>query len=302
MKLSHLRNVVAAAECGSLRAAARQLGIAQPAITRSIREIENELGAPLFERHQQGMRLTAMGEAFLRRAKAVQAELRRAQEEIGQMKGEMRGQVCFAMSAVTTFALMPGAVRAFRARYPEPILKLTEGFFQNVETSILDGQLDFYVGPFVAPGGVMRFQWEALYDNQRVVIARRGHALAGATSLGDLREAEWVKQTLTERGSDADFERPFESRSLPLPRVVMHTTSATATLLAVANSDLLTIVPARMLSPPIAADLFDVLQLDTPLTAPPICIVRRADLPLTPLAEHLCDMIRRAAVKYRTPH
>ena len=108
-----------------------------------------------------------------------------------------------------------------------------------------------------------------------------------------------MKQTLTERGSEADFERPFEKAGLPPPKVVMHTTSATGTLLAVANSDLLTIVPVRMLSPPISAELFDVLPLEEPLTAAPICLVRRADLPLTPLAEHLCDMIRRAAVKYR---
>lgn len=64
IKLTHLRDVVAAAELGSLRAASRHLGIAQPAISRSIREIENELGATLFQRHQQGIRLTAVGEAF----------------------------------------------------------------------------------------------------------------------------------------------------------------------------------------------------------------------------------------------
>lgn len=66
MKLTHLRDIIAVSEHGSLRAAGRHLGIAQPAITRSIREIEHELGVPLFERHAKGVRLTSMGEVFVR--------------------------------------------------------------------------------------------------------------------------------------------------------------------------------------------------------------------------------------------
>ena len=74
MKLTHLRDVVAVAERGSLRAAARHLGIAQPAITRSIREIERELGVVLFERRARGVVLTPMGEVFMRRALVMQNE------------------------------------------------------------------------------------------------------------------------------------------------------------------------------------------------------------------------------------
>jgi LysR family transcriptional regulator of abg operon len=91
MKLSQLRDVVAVSETGSLRAAGRHLGIAQPAITRSIREIEHELGVTLFERHAKGVRLTDIGRAFVRRAESVQSELRRAEEEIAQLKGRLTG-------------------------------------------------------------------------------------------------------------------------------------------------------------------------------------------------------------------
>ena len=70
MKLNQLRDIVAVAERGSLRAAARHLAVAQPALTRSVRDLERELGAPLFERRARGMSLTAMGVAFVRRANA----------------------------------------------------------------------------------------------------------------------------------------------------------------------------------------------------------------------------------------
>ena len=77
MKLHHLRNVVAVVERGSLRAGARHLGLAQPAVSRSIKELEQELGLVLFERNKFGMTLTRAGEVFVRRAKGIQAELAR---------------------------------------------------------------------------------------------------------------------------------------------------------------------------------------------------------------------------------
>ncbi|WP_293881801.1 LysR family transcriptional regulator, partial [Sphingomonas sp.] len=65
--MTHLRDLVAIAEKGGLRRAARHLGLAQPAITRSIRELEHELGATFFERTTTGMNLTPVGAAFCRR-------------------------------------------------------------------------------------------------------------------------------------------------------------------------------------------------------------------------------------------
>src|SRR5271169_5360032 len=102
MKLNQLRDLAAVAERGSLRAAARELGIAQPALTRSIRELEHELGIILFERRARfrGVVLTSMGEVFLHRALAAVNELRRGQEELEQMKGAATGNVAIGMSTV----------------------------------------------------------------------------------------------------------------------------------------------------------------------------------------------------------
>ncbi len=298
MKLNQIRDIIATADTGSLRAAARQLGVTQPAITRSIRELERELGVPLFERHQFGMQPTAMGQIMLKRARGVQEELRRAIEEIGQLQGDMAGEVRVAMSAISTFALMPQAVRNFRRTHPRAILKFVESFYQPIEGQLLSGELDFFVGPYSDTGRGSRVTSEMLFKNQRVVIARRGHPMAQATSIRDLSEAEWVKQALHDRESEGDFERPFVQLGLPMPRVVMHTTSSTATLLAVANSDLLTSVPKQMLNAPVARDLFDVLPIINELEAAPICLVRRVDLSLTPLAEYMFDMFRRAGLQH----
>jgi LysR family transcriptional regulator of abg operon len=71
LKLHHFRDAVAIAEHGSMRAAARHLGIAQPTLTHGLSDLERELGAPLFERRSRGMMLTPLGEAFVRRATAI---------------------------------------------------------------------------------------------------------------------------------------------------------------------------------------------------------------------------------------
>ncbi len=299
MKLTHLRDIVAAAELGSLRAAARHLGIAQPSITRSIREVEKELGVPIFERHQQGVRLTAMGDAFLKRAIAVQSELRRAREEIDQMNGEMSGEVSVAMSGVASLALMPRAFRSFHAKYPKANLNVAESFFHAVEAQILSGQIDFCVVPFRDVGTDTRYLVEKLFDHRWVVIARKNHPLAKCKTLNELTDAEWVRPTLSARTNEAAIAQPFLSHGLIKPNIVLNTASATTTLVVVANSDLLTILPRTMLGSPIDSALFDVLDLEETMQGTQICLVRRKDMPLTPLAEYFADMIKRTAINFQ---
>src|SRR5271170_5587069 len=98
MKLTQFRDLLAVVQTGSLRAASRQLGIAQPVITRSIRELEHELGTPLLERHSKGVALTPAGERFVRRIEAIRAEVRRAREEVEQWGGDFVGEVAIGLT------------------------------------------------------------------------------------------------------------------------------------------------------------------------------------------------------------
>ena len=297
MKLSQLRDVVAVAETGSLRAAGRHLGIAQPAITRSIREIEHELGATLFERHAKGVRLTEIGGAFVARAHAVQAEIARAKDEVDQLKGRLSGQVSLAVSTASSMALLPKAIREFRKRYPEAMLKISESFFAPVERELLDGRTDLYVGPFETSGTANSFIVETLFENQRRIVARRDHPLIRAKSFAELADAKWLRPATADRSTEGDFEDSLAEFGLHNPQIVVQSRSALITMLTVANSNLLTVLPQQWLDLPVTASLVEALNLP-PFRAAPICIIRRPDMPLTPMAEYLCDMIRRAGVQY----
>lgn len=297
MKLTHLRDVLAVAEHGSIRAAGRRLGATQPGLTRSIREIEHELGVSLFERHAKGVRLTEMGRALVRRAEAVQSEVRRAREEIEQLKGGVTGEVSIALSTASIMSVMPRAMKEFRKRYPDAVLKVTETFFQPIEKELVSGRVDFYVGPLDSAKGAPELMVEHLFDNNRVVVARRGHPLLGARTLAELADARWIRPTLSPMIVEGDFEDMFVRAGLPRPNIVVNSRSALITMLAIADSDLLTVVPRQWLDLPLLAGVIEPLAL-TPLAAAPIAIVRRQDMPLTPIAEYLCDMMRRVGLQY----
>lgn len=298
VKLSHIRDVLAVAEAGSLRAASRRLGITQPSITRSIRDTENELGLSLFTRRANGVSLTDMGQIFVRRATAIQSELRRVYEELEQAKGNFVGQVSVAMGTASSIALMPSILPNFQKAYPHALLKISESMFKPVEQEILSGEIDFYVGPLDVDLSTTSLVVEKLFDNDRFVVGRTGHPMAGARSLADLRGAQWVRPAFMTQYGEADFERMFEDAGLPQPEIVMHSKSALMTLLGVAHSNLLTVLPTQWLDYSATSAGVQAFALDETFHAAPVCIVRRGDLPLTPLAERLCDLTRKAGHNY----
>lgn len=298
MKLSQLRDVLAVAEAGSLRAASRQLGVAQPVMTRNIRDIENELGVALFQRHARGVWLTDMGEALVRRAATINEEVRRAREEIEQMKGHTLGHVSVAASTAASIAILPKALGNFRKEYPDTLVKVSEGLFEPFENDLLQGRIDIYVGVFDQEAFSNQFVVETLFDNHRAILSRRGHPLSGATKLADLAGARWIRPTLATRTSEADFDQMFERAGLPPPGIVMHSRSILITLLELISSDLLTILPKQWLEVPFVIDHLQALQVEDSLIAAPVCMVRRRDVPLTPISERMCDLLRRAGVHY----
>jgi DNA-binding transcriptional LysR family regulator len=297
MKLSHLRDITTVAERGSLRAAARQLGVAQPAITRSIREIERELGVALFERRPKGIVLTPMGDLFLQRAKTVLSELQRAREEIDQARGVATGHVTVALSTAAQIALFPHAIAAFRPKYPEVTLSIRDGLFPRIEADLKDGEIDFYVGPLPEFAPAKEFVVEKLFDNTRVILARKGHPLANARSLAELTGARWISTSVT-LDSGAELGPLFERQGLPQPVFDMHATSGVTMIPAVANSDLLIMVPQQWLHFTLFTEHVIVLPIEERLPAAPICIVTRSRLPLTPAAQFFADLFRRAALHH----
>ena len=294
MKINSLRDFLVVAERGSLRAAARQLNVPQPSMTRSIRDLEKELDVVLFERRSQGVVLTPMGEVFLRRAKAVRSELRRAREELDQLRGKAHGHIRMCLSSVAHMALLPNTLGPFRQRFPEVTLEIIDAVLPRVDKELKDGTLDLYIGP-VHGEFSGELHSEKLFDNQRVILCRKGHPLAAATSLKQLVEAGWVTTTITQNSED-ELSPLFEEHGLAAPRLVIQANSTLTYLFTLASSDLLAMLPIQWTEVPAFKQTLQRIEVVERLKAPSICIVRRAGLPLTPAAEYFCDMVRRASL------
>ncbi|GAA5234261.1 LysR family transcriptional regulator [Verticiella sediminum] len=106
------------ARAGSIRKAAQTLYITPSALDRRLQELEQQIGAPLFERHARGMRVTAAGEIFLHHIRAHRADAERVRTEIEQLKGLQRGTVTLAASQALTFSVLPDALNAFQRDNP----------------------------------------------------------------------------------------------------------------------------------------------------------------------------------------
>lgn len=236
-----------------------------------------------------------MGERLLVRARLVTNEVRRAHEEIAQLQGATEGTLRVCLSTVPHIALFPYALKAFRARYPDVKLDVLDGVFPAAEAKLRSGDLDCYVGP--APESVPGAELvvETLFENTRVVVCRRGHPLAKARSLAELVDAEWISTSITFRPEE-EMDPLFAQYGLPPPKRALMAHSALTYITAVAYSDFLAMLPVQWAEFEVTRSAIDVIPIAEVLPAPPIRIVRRADLPLTPAAQYFSDMIVRASL------
>jgi DNA-binding transcriptional LysR family regulator len=294
MKLHHFRDLVAIAEHGSLRAAARHLGTAQPTLTRSLSELERELGAPLFERRSRGMVATPLGQAFVRRASAILNDVRRAHDEFEQLRGNAVGLVAIGLSIAAHLWLLPKALKPFRRRYPKVRLRIVEGFYPTLELGLQDGSMDFYIGP--DPGLTLSpdLHKEVLLAGRRAVLCRANHPLAKATSLKALVNAEWITTSITPKAEN-EIGDLFRRHRLPEPTLALQSQSALTLLTCLASSDLLAMAPSQWIDSPFANRILTTIQVKEELSAPPIIIVTRSAVPLAPAAGFLLDLMKRAA-------
>ncbi len=150
MDLRQLTTFLQVAELGSLSKAADRLRIAQPALSRQVRLLEEELGVALFTRHGRGMVPTAAGEALRLRAGAILRQVEEAREALMQEAGAVRGRVTFGLPPTVGAVLSAPLVERFQAAFPEVTLRIVQGFSGYLREWLQGGGLDIaviYAGP-----------------------------------------------------------------------------------------------------------------------------------------------------------
>lgn len=283
IKFNQLRDLLAVARHGGIRPAARELGLAQPSLTKSIQQLEAELGVPLFERSGRGLRLTSYGEAFVARTRCAVNEIHRAQDELRQLRDGQTGRLSFAMAGISMMNLLPGALRQFQRRHPGVLLRVVERAHDQAIPELRAGEIEFAVLPHPGEDLGDEFTLEPLLGDRYVVIGRRGHPLARCSTLQELLQAGWI--VTRQRGERAaQFEQLFQERGLPVPRIEVQCESFIGVLALLAATDLLAVVPARWLQTESVRNVCQALPVPDLGEARPTCVVRRTAYPLTPAA------------------
>lgn len=144
--LKILRYILAVNEQRNFTAAARGLGISQPALSRAIQKLERDLGVPLFDRGKTEVVPTPLGKAYLRRAADVLGQLQEAEQELRLMSGMKKGTLRVGFGPVYVAGLAGPAVGRFVADYPNIELRISTGGWTGLMQRMQSGELDLYVG------------------------------------------------------------------------------------------------------------------------------------------------------------
>lgn len=169
MDLRGIRYFVQIADCGSITRAAGSLGVAQPALSRHMQSMEEELGMQLLVRLPRGVRLTGPGRQFLDHCRRALRELERGKEELRAENESPRGQVIFGVSPTLGPLLVPGVVERVRRQCPQVALKIVEHFSTLLFDGLLTGRID--VALLTNPSSTRALRLTPLISEPVVVLA-----------------------------------------------------------------------------------------------------------------------------------
>jgi LysR family transcriptional regulator, regulator of abg operon len=300
MKLHQLAALVTASECGSLRQAAAKMRLSQPALSRSIRDLEIETGVKLLERTALGVKATVYGEALILRSKIVEAELRHAREDIAHLKAATHGDLRIGATPVAAFSLLPVVLARFKKSRPQLRVTISDGMGENLLTGLRQGDFDMIFGRIYDGLDPQEFAVDVLFNDSLVVVARRGHPLAQArrSSKIDWGDFEWILPGQDSPARTA-FQRTFEERAGTPPRCTIEANNFVTMLTLLSQTDLLAVAPRQIFHVTWLQQGFVSLDLGLKFPAQPTGVIRRARSPLSSAAQFAIKELRHAAQQAR---
>jgi LysR family transcriptional regulator of abg operon len=293
LKLATLNALVAAVEEGSLRGAARQVGASQPALTKMIRELEIELGAPLLQRTSRGVLPTPQGKVLYERAVRARRELNTAVDEISQMGGTMVGELHLGAVPLAVMLLIPETLRTFGRAFPDIRLRISEELYVAQLQKLRAQEVDVTVGGIPDDLSTGEFFVEPLMKTSMVATVRNGSPWLKARKLADLQSARWV---FTGANSESGYARLFfEHHGLEPPRVGAIVNSTLALLSLVATGDYVALMPRQIAVQPLASQFISVIDIEEKGYALEVGAILRSDAAVSPVLRHMITHLHRAA-------
>ena len=280
MELRHLRYFVAVGEDQHYGRAAERLGIAQPALSRQIQDLENELGFMLFDRLPRGVKLSAAGKLFLSDARRILQEVEDATLRAERVATGKAGTLRLGfVEALSWHGVVPDSFRRFRRRQPEAELELHPMLSNQQMEAVRSGKLDAgFIFSLEAPEGDLAHLLVAQY--KLMLAAPQGHALTRLKRLRlrDLSDVPFI--WLHRWANPVYYDRIMRAclhGGLPSPRIVQHAVDHATTLSLVScRLGVAFVSETARWQRPRGVTLLPVVDLDFPV---PFYLIWRKDNP-----------------------
>ena len=261
MDSRRLHYFLAVYEHGSLGRAAAALNLTQPALSKSISQLEAELKVKLFDRTPKGLAPTIYGETLSLHARIIRSEIRHAEQEIALMTGAAKGEVRIGVTPSIAISLMPRIAAALHEERPSIQLTVVEALMQHHTAALRRGELDLILGGW-SRGMDSDFATEVVRSDTVGVCARSGHPLVGRrVRLAALLDYPWVMPPHTEFWLD-HLDRSFISAGLHAPTSAMMSNSASFIVSMLRGGDYLSYLPFLLTED--QRDAGEIIVLDAP--------------------------------------
>ena len=287
--LRQLRAFAAVAEAESFTAAARELHLTQSALSVLVRELEREMGLQLLDRHTRRVQLSEAGREFLPAVHRLLGDLAGALAGVTELRDKKRGLLRVAAPQLMACTLMPQAIAAYRARFPDVEVRLTDTLPEHLLSGVLAGQVELAVGQDVAVDTAI--ERRTLFRDRHWLICPPGHPLARRRKLRWHELEPWTFIAPTR-----DFrqrvlpELDAAGRALMLRASTQEVSYMTTALGMVAAGLGLTVCPTYSASL-VRAHGLTMVKLDAPDFHRDVCVYSASRRALSPAAASFVDLL-----------
>jgi|1186.fasta_scaffold42431_2 DNA-binding transcriptional LysR family regulator len=299
VKLQSLQVFMTAAELGSMSRAAKRLNTVQPAVSRSIAELERTIGVRLFDRHRQGIQPTPYGRALLDCGAAAFDDLRRGLRNIEALASPDAGEVRIGCGPLLAASYVTAVVDHMSRRKPRVTFQVVTGYTEGLHHELSERKIDLWIERF---GDIQdpRLHREHLFDDPYVIVAnsRSPWCRRRKIALAELVNELWtLPQPTSVVGSYT--REAFRAAGVEYPRVAVTTMSPETRFGLLATGRYLAMMPASALRFPFRRPGLKVLPIRLPIAPVPISIVTIRNRALNPTAQSFIENARAVAKSFR---
>lgn len=290
-----LQHFLRVAQAGSFHAGAALLNVSQPALTKSIRLLEESLGTELFLRLPRGVRLTEAGEMLYRRAVEIEETWNAALVEVKGQRQGMGGVLRIGGGPVYTAVHFPGMLADLRERYPRLAVTVATGVGRELLPFLRSGEISAYAGglPREADELGPDFASVELYRQVNGIFASRDHPLiaGGAPDPADTTDYPWLS-LLGGHHAISKIEAYFSALGLPAPELALESPSVQIAFRMIRDHRFIACMPAPLADAFPEADLAPVDLADFRWSVPTGLTFRRASQDFPPLVTMISSLRR----------